>query len=156
VLLANDYRYIVASLQHRAGRTADARATYRDVLANDLGYYMAHVRLADLSVAAEDWPVAIQERRTALELASSDPTTKLDLGVTLARAGNMVEADSVLGSAAEAAPRDSRVSYYRGLVSLSLNDAASARAHFDRFLRMAPSRYGQQIADAKRRLQGLP
>lgn len=154
VLRPNDYRYAIARLNQRLNRIREAETGYRDVAVNDLGMYLAHVRLAELHEARRDWDAALSERWAALELNGDDPTLLLEMGVTLGRAGRLTEADSVLAAAAAAAPRDARVLYYRGQVAQAREDSA-ARAYFERFIAMAPARYAAQVADARRRLDAL-
>src|SRR5512134_3233630 len=156
VLRANDYRYALALLRQRAGHVERSVELFRQVLTEDLGMYMAHVRLADIHETASDWPNALRERRLALEGNPDDPTLLLELGLTLGKAGQFPAADSVLVEAARAAPRDSRVPYYRGVVAVAAKDPARAREALTRFLALAPSRYTRQIEDARRRLDALP
>jgi tetratricopeptide (TPR) repeat protein len=156
VLRANDYRYALALLRQRAGDVDESIELFQQVLTEDLGMYMAHVRLADIHESASDWPRALRERQLALEGNPDDPTLLLELGLTLGKAGQFPAADSVLLQAARAAPRDSRVPYYRGLVAAAANDPARAREAFTQFLALAPTRYARQIEDARRRLDALP
>jgi Tfp pilus assembly protein PilF len=155
-LQANDYRYALARLHQKLGHLPEADALYREVVVRDLGMYLAHVRLAEMHESRQDWNAALRERRTALDLNQEDHTLVLEIGITLGRAGRLPEADSVLRAAAAAAPRDSRVVYYQGLVAQARQAPAEARSYYERFLALAPSRYATQIADARRRLDALP
>jgi tetratricopeptide (TPR) repeat protein len=155
-LVANDYRYALAVLRQRAGRVEEATQLLRGVLVEDLGMYMAHVRLADLLEVQRRWLEAVEERRQAIELNPDDPTSLMELAITLGKAGQPAAADSVMREAARAAPRDSRPLYYLGMVAMAANRPDAAREAFSRFLALAPSRYAPQIADAKRRLDALP
>jgi tetratricopeptide (TPR) repeat protein len=155
-LETNDYRYALGILRQRMGRLDDAEELYRIVLGEDLGLYMAHVRLADVLEARSAWDLAIKEREEALVLNPDDPTSLLELGLTLGRAGRLAAADSVLRAAAAAAPRDARALYYLGLVASARNRPAEARQALEAFVALAPSRYADRIADARRRLDALP
>jgi Flp pilus assembly protein TadD len=114
------------------------------------------VRLADLLEVQRRWLEAVEERRQAIELNPDDPTSLMELAITLGKAGQPAAADSVMREAARAAPRDSRPLYYLGMVAMAANRPDAAREAFSRFLALAPSRYAPQIADAKRRLDALP
>ena len=155
-LRAKEYRYALALLRQRTGQLAEAEGLYRAVLGEDLGMYMVHVRLADLYESRSAWDMALAEREEALALNPDDPTSMLELGLTLGKAGRLAAADSALHAAARAAPRDARVPYYLGLVADARNRPAEARAAFERFLALAPSRYADRITDARRRLNALP
>lgn len=155
-LRAKEYRYALALLRQRTGDLGAAEALYRQVLGEDLGLYMVHVRLADIYEARERWHRAVAEREEALALNPDDPTSLLELGLTLGKAGRLAAADSTLAAAGAAAPRDARVPYYQGLVAAARGRPADARAAFERFLSLAPARYAERIADARRRLDALP
>ncbi|HXF95354.1 MAG TPA: tetratricopeptide repeat protein [Gemmatimonadales bacterium] len=142
-------------LDQRAGRPADALSRYREVVEQDIGFYMAHVRMAEIHEGAARWDRAVEARRHALNANPDDPSLMLDLGVTLAKAGRLADAEEALRQALEANPRDARVPYYLGVVQQQLGEAADAAASFRRFLTLAPSRYDRQIADARRRLASL-
>jgi len=154
-LEANDYRYALALLRQRTGRLEEAERLYRMVLGEDLGLYMAHVRLAEVYEARGAWERAIAERETGVALNPDDPTSLLELGVTLGKAARLAAADSVLRMAAAAAPRDARVLYYLGLVASARNRPDEARAALEAFIARAPARYADRIADARRRLDEL-
>ena len=84
-----------------------------------------------------------------------DPASILELGLTLAKSGALVQGDSVLREAAARSPRDARVAYYHGVVAQARHDVPAAREAFERFLAIAPSRYAKQIADVRRRLDAM-
>ena len=45
-LRANEYRYMLAAIRQRQGRTAEATELYQETITADIGLYMAHVQLA--------------------------------------------------------------------------------------------------------------
>jgi tetratricopeptide (TPR) repeat protein len=151
----NQYRYMMGVLYQRAGNLQDAVRYYREALENDIGLYMANSRLAGIAETNMNWPVAIKERRAAVSANPDDPSLLLDLGKTLAGAGDWAAAEQTLKQASDANPRDSRVPYYLGIVQQQLNKKEEARASFDRFIALAPSRYARQVDNAKQRLAAL-
>lgn len=155
-LRTNEFRYVLAVIKDRAGRPDEARPLYQEVLENDVGLYMANVQLARLHESAREWDLAIRERQAAVNANPGDPSLLYDLGVSYARASRWVDAEQTLMAALEANQRDTRALYYLGVVRTTLNKPAEAREAFQRFVALAPSRYGNQIADAKRRLNALP
>jgi len=154
-LETNDYRYILACLKQRSGKLQEAADLFRSALEHDAGLYPAHVRLAQLYESVQRWPVAIDERRAAVNANPDDPSLVYDLGVTEAKAAQWAAADSTLRQAMDANPRDSRVPYYLGIVEQQLGNKEEARSAFQRFLALAPSRYQAQIDNAKQRLAAL-
>lgn len=154
-LATNDYRYILAVVHHRAGRTEEAARLYREALGHDVGLYMANVQLARLHEAQGLWVEAIRERQHAINANPEDGSLVYDLGITLARAGRWADAAATLAQAALLNPRDARVPYYRGIIASQLGFPVEARTHLEHFLAMAPSRYATQMADARRRIDAL-
>jgi Tfp pilus assembly protein PilF len=154
-LRTNEYRYTLAYLTQRAGDPKGAVGIYEEALTNDLGLYMAHVRVADIYEAAGMFDQAITARRNALNASPDDPSLLADFGKTLANAARWVEAEQPLVESAAANPRDPRVPFYLGLVFENLGRKEDARAAFTRFIAMAPSRYERQIAVAKQHIDAL-
>jgi tetratricopeptide (TPR) repeat protein len=154
-LATNDYRYVLAFLKQGQNRPADAMSLYKEALAADLGLYMAHARLARLYRDVKMWDQAIDESRAAVSANPDDPRLLVDLGETLRDAGRLAEAETTLRQAATANPRDPRTTYTLGAVYLQLGDSGSARAAYNRFLAMAPSRMSAQITTAKQQVAAL-
>ena len=95
------------------------------------------------------------EGRLAVTANPDDPSLLTDLGVLLRQADSLAESETVLRQSMDANPRDSRVPYYLGVVEQQLNKKEEARASFDRFIALAPSRYARQLDNAKQRLAAL-
>lgn len=154
-LRTNEFRYILAVVRHRSGQLADAAGLYREALGHDVGLYMANVQLARLHEAQGLWVEAIRERQHAINANPEDGSLVYDLGITLARAGRWSDAAATLAQAAVMNPRDARVPYYRGIIASRLGFPVEARIHLEHFLAIAPSRYADQMADARRRIDAL-
>lgn len=154
-LRTNEFRYILGVMKQRAGKFNEAIDLYREALQNDLGLYMAHVRLAQIYEDHNMLPQAVAERRAAVNANPDDPSLLLDLGKTLAHATQWIDAEQALHSAVEANPRDPRSYYFLGIVQERQNKAVEARVTLTQFIALAPSRYAPQVADAKQRLDAL-
>jgi len=151
----NEYRYMLAVLNQRGGDPNEAIRLFQQTLENDIGYYMAHVQMANIYEGNQMWPQAVQARNRAINANPDDASLVLDLGLTLAKSGQWASAEEPLQQAVTSSPRDARAPYYLGIVEQQLAKPAEARAAFNRFLAIAPSRYERQIADAKQRLAAL-
>jgi len=154
-LRTNEFRYVLGVVAQRAGRPAEAVGLFRKAIENDIGLFTAHARLADIAEADGDLATAVAERRAAIEVNPEDASLVLDLGRTLVRAGRSDEAVAAFREAAELNPRDARPLYYLGVLCQRLNRLAEATDALTRFLAIAPSRFGPQIADATQRLASL-
>jgi tetratricopeptide (TPR) repeat protein len=155
-LSTNEYRYILAVLHQHAGKVADAVNLFKETLANDLGLYMAHVRLAQVYRGFKVWNDAIAEARRAVETNPDDPTAVRELGEILAEAGKLDEAEQVLRDAQARNPLDAHTYLALGDVQRRLTRPAEARASLERFVALAPRRLAPQIAEARRMLAELP
>lgn len=154
-LRTNEFRYVLAVMKQRAGQFNEAIDLYRRALENDIGLYMAHVRLAQIYEDYNMFPQAVAERRAAVSANPDDPSLLLDLGKTLAHGNQWADAEKALGDAVTANPRDPRPHYFLGIVEQHQNKAPEARAAFTEFIALAPTRYAPQVADAKQRLNAL-
>jgi tetratricopeptide (TPR) repeat protein len=63
---ANHYRYTLACLLDMAGRSRDAVPLLQEALTNDVGLFMAHVRLATMLEDQHRGQAALEERRRAV------------------------------------------------------------------------------------------
>ena len=154
-LNTNEIRYMIASVYQRAGKVREAVDGYRQVLQNDIGMYMANVRLGDIFESQRRYPEAIAERQQAINANPDDPSLYLDLGITLGKAGQFEQALAALMEAAGGRPRDPRPRFWLGVAHLQLNQREEAKANFSSFVQMAPSRMTQQVAMARQRLSEL-
>jgi tetratricopeptide (TPR) repeat protein len=154
-LETNDYRYMLAVLDQRMGKTEESIRLYQEVAQNDLGNFMAHVQLARIYEGTQRWDFAVIERRRAVETNPDDANLLTDLGITLGRAGQFQEALDVLKQSEQANPRDCRPLFWLGTAALQLNQRDTARDAFTRFVALAPSRYARQLEMARQRLTEL-
>lgn len=154
-LRTNEFRYILGVMKQRAAQYNEAIDLYRKALEDDIGLYMAHVRLAQIYEDHNMLAQAVTERRAAVNANPDDPSLLLDLGKTLARANQWTDAEKALQDAVAANPRDPRPHYFLGIVEQHENKAPEARTAFTDFIALAPSRYAPQVADARQRLNAL-
>ena len=152
----NDYRYTLATLRYLAGHYDEAIATFRRSLEFDVGLYQAHIQMARMFEVQKKWDEAIAERQAAVTVDPDDGSLIVDLGSTLISAGRMADAEGALQRAVVAAPRDPRAWYLLGVVALRTGHRDSARAALTRFVAIAPSRFAEQISEARTSLASLP
>lgn len=128
--------YMIGLLQARQGRVAEAREAYGRALLEDLSFYMAHVRLADASLALDDTAAALTEYALAVEAGGEDATVRIGYGERLMDAKRPAEAAEQFRKAIEAEPYFADGYYLLGR-ALDADgkdaDAAKAYADFARF-----------------------
>jgi tetratricopeptide (TPR) repeat protein len=154
-LRTNEFRYVQAYLKQRSGKVNEAIDLYREAITNDIGLYMAHVRLAEMYEAAQMLDQALLSRRNAVNANPDDPSLLVDLGKTLAAAGRFGDAVEPLRQATDMNPRDARAYFYLGLVLEQMGNKNDARVALTSFTSLAPSRYERQIAIARQHLVAL-
>ena len=154
-LRLNEYRYLTAFLQMQDRRYGSARELLEKVASEDAGHFMAHVRLAEIHEVEGAWDQAIQERQNAAMINPEDASLLTEWGITLGKAGKFADAELRLKEAIELQPRDTRAYYWLGIAQQQLGQGAEARATFERFVQLAPSRYERQITAARQRIAQL-
>jgi len=155
-LRSNELRYMLAGIEQAAGQRDSALARFQQVLTVDLGQYMAHVRMAEIYEFRHQWDEALEERHRAAESNPEDPSLQYELGLTLALAHRYPESRDVLVEAVRANPLNARIPYVLGKVQALLHEPAEARATLTRFIAIAPSRFQDQVAEARQLLASLP
>ena len=151
-----ELRYVLAYVHQQAGRTDEAVERYQALLEQNLGLDGAHTHLAEIYSAQGRWGDAVEERVRAIQSNPDATSLYFNLGVTLIAAGRYAEAIASLQRYVESYPRESRAYYLIGVGHMSLGSTDSARTALTQFLALAPTRYAEQIDDAKQRLQTLP
>ena len=154
-LQINEFRYFVASFTHAAGQGNEAIALYREAVENDLGLYMAHVRLASIYEAARDYPKAIEERRRAINANPDDATLHLDLGIALGKSGNFPEAEKSIRVTTERIPRHVEAWFWLGLALEQQGKSAEAKAAYQKVVELAPSRMKARADAARAKVAAL-
>jgi tetratricopeptide (TPR) repeat protein len=152
---ANHYRYTLASVLDLSGRSQEAIPLLQEALTVDAGLYMGHARLASIYADQRRPAASIEERRLAIAANPDDASLLFDLGEALARAGQLPEAYRVLKQASDANPRNARALYVLGWVAQQLDSKPEARAAYEQFLQVAPSRFAGQKTEAAARLKTL-
>jgi len=94
--------YAIGFLRTRQSRYAAARAAYESALSENLGFYMAHVRLSAIDFALHDTTAALTELATASLIRGDDPVPLAFRGQILLRQGHLKEAESPLRAAIHA------------------------------------------------------
>jgi len=152
----NEYRFMLAVLNHVAGHRDHAIALYQEALEHDLGLVMAHTYLAAIHDAAGHADSALVERQRAAEVSSDDPTALFDYAASLFNVNRTAEAEEPLHRAVALNPRYAPSYYLLGRVVEELGRAPEARESYTRFLTVAPDRLADLKTDARARLAKLP
>lgn len=153
---ANDYRYVLGVIYQQGAMMPEAQKAFEEVLENDLSYFEAHSRLAEMYEGRRQWMDAMTERKRAVATNPEDSGLLYDLAVAYGRVGYWEDAQKVLHQALALNALDPKLPYLQADIETRLQHPAEARAMYERFLAIAPSRYAAQIADARLQMQKLP
>jgi tetratricopeptide (TPR) repeat protein len=151
----DELRYVLAYVHQQAGRWDAAIERYQELAVRNLGLDGAHSHMAEIYEAQGRWTDAVEERVRAYQANPDATSLVFNLGATLTSAGRHEEAVAMLERYLTAYPRESRAYYLLGVARMSLGKPAEAREALTRYLALAPSRYVDQIADARQRLATL-
>jgi tetratricopeptide (TPR) repeat protein len=128
------YEYSIANAYMHAGDLQEAREALGRALTEDLSFYIAHQRMAALSLLAGDTATAVSEYELAVQLNTDDAPLRAEYGAVLVRLGKHDEAEPHLLRAIELEP-------WYALPYAILADAyekrgknAEALAHYTTFL----------------------
>jgi Tfp pilus assembly protein PilF len=154
-LRTNEYRYFRAVFERAAGHDQAAVDLMHTVLENDLGQYIAHVRLADIYESRRMYDQALEERRSAINVNPEDASLNIDLGITLGKAGKFAEAEDALVAATTGLPRNAEAWFWLGLAREQLGKKAEARSAYERVIAIAPVRLQGRVAQARQHLAAI-
>ena len=138
------YYYAIGILHARQDRPPEARAAFLRALAENLGFYMAHVRLAGVSLTERDTATALNAMETALLIYPEDPFVATFYGALLTQAGRLADAKRWYEAAIRADSDYALPRLYLGQLYDTQGDTLTAREHYAAYLahtsRNAPER----------------
>jgi tetratricopeptide (TPR) repeat protein len=136
--------YAIGMLHAHKGRMAEARAAYEQALLENLGFYMAHVRLGAAAAILHDTTTALSELQTAILIRPDDPLVLIYDGSLLLQTGHVAEADEQF-RAAWRADSDYAMPYAMlGMAAEARHDTAAARQDYAAYLERAARRYPER------------
>ena len=147
--------YAIGLLQAQRGDLAGARVAYEEAIADNLGFYMAHARLAGLALLEHDTTTALVEYETATSIRGDDPALRFLYGYALLQARRLEDAERQLREAVRLAPDFAAPYAWLGRVLDVTGDTTRARAVYETFVAHA-SHGAPDLAWVRRRLVDGP
>lgn len=98
------YEQSIGMIEEQLGKPDAAREAYGRALSEDLSYYPAHQRLAELALAKGDTATALSEMEVAVQLEGNDPAMRSEYGALLIAASNDTLAEAQFRKAIELEP----------------------------------------------------
>lgn len=148
------YEYSIANAYLRAGKLPEAREALGRALVEDLSFYVAHQRMAALSLAAGDTATALSEYELAVQLNNDDAPLRAEYGAVLIALGKHAAAEPHLQRAIELEPWYARPYALLASAYEGLGKASDAVTQYNRFMTLASQNHELRAA-AQARLTAL-
>ena len=149
--------YAIGMLHGSRGRYPEARAAFEQALVENLGFYMAHVRLSGTLVALKDTATALSELETAILIRPDDPLVLIYDGNLLVSTGRVVDGEKRIRAALQADSDYALPHAFLGLAAEARHDTTGARAQYSEYLARAPRLAAERAwASSQLRILGGP
>lgn len=145
----------LAIAYERDAQLDSARAALGRAITEDLSYFMAHVELGRLALAAKDTATAVSELALAADLAVDEPWVHYLHGSTLLAAGQAEDAVAPLKKAVELEPFHALSHFELAAAHDKTGDTAAARESYQRFLALSARKEVARRETATQRLAAL-
>jgi tetratricopeptide (TPR) repeat protein len=139
VYLSKEFLYYAIGMLHGSrGRYPEARAAFEQALAENLGFYMAHVRLSGTLVALHDTATALSELETAILIRPDDPLVLIYDGNLLVSTGRVADGEKRIRAALQADSNFALPHIFLGMAAEARHDTTAALAQYTDYLARAP------------------
>ena len=132
------FYYAIGTLRARQNDVAAARDAYQQALAENLGFYMVHARLAGIALTLSDTASALSSMETALLIEPNDLFVRAFYGGLLAETPRLEDAKRELEKVVRADSDYALPHLYLGRAYERSGDTATARRFFTAYLARAP------------------
>ena len=146
--------YAIGMLHAGKERFPEARAAFEHSLLENLGFYMAHVRLSGVVMMFHDTTTALTELETAMLIRPDDPLVLVYHGSLLLGTGRVADAERQFRAALRADSDYALPHVFLGLAAEKRHDTSSASAEYTDYLSRSP-RSATERAWVKSRLGNL-
>ncbi len=148
------FEYAIGMAEVQREDYGAARAAFARALVENLGFYMAHARLAGVAFAQHDTATALVELDLAVQLAPHDPALRFYDGYALLGVQRYDEASAQLASAIDLDPDYAAPYFERARLEEARGRRAAAAPWYQAFLARAAAAAPDRAA-ARRRLATL-
>ena len=148
------YEYLAGHALLVGNNVEGALAAFQRAAAEDLSFYMAHVRLAAIAQQQHDTATAMNEYETAVGLRGDDPILRYDYADFLLSLGKYDEARAQVNKAIEAEPLYAPAHLLLATLADKGGDAATAKSSYEHYVALAP-RGDPPLVKANQRLVQL-
>ena len=140
------YEFSSANAYIQAGKLQEAREALGRALTEDLSFYIAHQRMAALSLAAGDTATALSEYELAVQLNDDDAVLRAEYGAVLVAIGKAAEAEPHLVRAMELEPWYARPHAILASAYEAQGKSGEAVAEYNKFMALASANHEMRPA----------
>jgi Tfp pilus assembly protein PilF len=144
----------VAAVHELRGETAAAREAYGRALEEDLSFYPAHFKLANLALQTGDTATGLNELELAVQIKGDDPLLRLVYGYVLYAMKRYTDAEAQLTKGIEAEPFYPNSYLVLGQVYEAQKKPAAAAEQYEAYLARASQSHPRR-EEATQRLAAL-
>lgn len=137
--------YAIGMLHATKKRFTEARAAFERALLENLGFYMAHVRLSGVVMMLNDTTTALNELETAMLIRPDDPLVLVYHGSLLLGSGRVADAERQFRAALRADSDYALPHVFLGLAAEKRNDTSLALAEYTDYLKRSPRSAGERV-----------
>jgi tetratricopeptide (TPR) repeat protein len=149
------FEYMVGVVYLRAQRWEPAREAFGRALTEDLSFYMAHARLADIAAYERRPETAATEYGLAVELKPENGVMRYDYGEALVRLQRFDEAEPQLREAIRLEPYWAAPYFQLGLSLEGQEKFTEAAAAFKDFIARCPKRLHRDADEARTHIEDV-
>jgi tetratricopeptide (TPR) repeat protein len=144
--LSKEFLYYAMGMLHATReRYVEARAAFEQALVENMGFYMAHVRLAGTLMVLNDTTLALNELETAILIRADNPLVLVYEGSILINTGRVAEGEEQLRAALRVDADYALPHVFLGIAAEARHDTLAARAEYVEYLARAPRRAGERV-----------
>jgi tetratricopeptide (TPR) repeat protein len=147
--------YVAGMAYLRRGRWTQAREAFGRALTEDLGFGLAHARIAWMAGFMRDTATALAEYDLAVGVRPDDGVLRHEYGVILLNHGRHADAEVQLSEAVRLEPYWAAPRFRLGAALEAQGKAAEAIGAYEAFVALNPRRNHFDSADAVRRVEKL-
>ena len=147
--------YIIGCIHLKAGKPDKAEETFKRVIMENMGFYMAHHQLSNIYDKRNSFTGCLQEMNAAINAKPNDPVFHFNKGVYLSRFGRAMDAMNEYKEAINLNPNYSKPYFNLALVLEALGKREEAAENYQNFIDKAPKRFKNFIDEAKNRKASL-
>jgi Tfp pilus assembly protein PilF len=149
------FEYMIGFAEAHRMHWGPARAAYERALTEDLSFYIAHQRLAEVALKQSDVKTALAEYDLAAGLKPDNGALRNDYGRALYLAGRDADAEVQLREAIRLEPYWAQPYYNLAAALASQHENDEAITQYEAFLARCPRRLGSQATEARTRIEKL-